>query len=42
MGLPNVKKRLAQFPGCHMRIVSAPGCGTTVCLSLHRIEKNMD
>ncbi len=42
VGLPNVKKRLAQFSGCHMHIVSAPGRGTTVCLSLHKIEKNMD
>lgn len=33
VGLANVRKRIAQFPGCSLDIVSTPDCGTTAVLA---------
>lgn len=33
VGLSNVRRRIEQFPGCGLDIVSAPNCGTTVVLT---------
>ena len=38
VGLPNLRRRIAQFPDCRLEIRSAPGEGTKVFLS---VPKNL-
>ena len=39
IGLENVRRRLARFPGCELRLVGAPGVGTKVILIYGKQEK---
>lgn len=39
IGLENVRRRLARFPGCEMQITSFPGVGTKVLLIYGKPEK---
>lgn len=39
IGLENVRRRLARFPGCELRLFSAPGVGTKVILIYGKQEK---
>lgn len=40
IGLENVRRRLARFPGCELRIASFPGIGTKVILVYGKQDKN--
>ena len=40
IGLENVRRRMARFPGCEMRITSFPGVGTKVILIYGKQEKS--
>ena len=42
IGLENVRRRMARFPGCEMRITSFPGVGTKVILIYGKQEKSED
>ena len=38
IGLTNVRRRMARFPGCELRIVSAPGAGTKAILVYGKLK----
>ena len=40
IGLENVRRRMARFPGCELRITSFPGIGTKVLLIYGKQEKS--
>lgn len=40
IGLENVRRRLARFPGCELRLTSIPGIGTKVILIYRKQDKN--
>ena len=40
IGLENVRRRLARFPGCELRLTSFPGIGTKVILIYGKQEKS--
>ena len=42
IGLENVRRRLARFPGCELRITSFPGVGTKVILIYGKQGKSED
>ena len=42
IGLENVRRRMARFPGCELRITSFPGVGTKVILIYGKQEKSED
>ena len=40
IGLENVRRRLARFPGCELRLTSFPGVGTKVILIYRKQDEN--